>query len=459
MEARLGAQLELRARKQRLRRLPAPSQFGTAEHRDSVVELSSNDYLDLSPSRLLREEFDTVLASQCSGLASTGSRLLSGNSATAGDLERLAASFWRTEDALVVNTGYEANVAMFTTIPQPNDVVLYDELVHASVFAGLANCRCTQRAAFRHNDIVSFEATLRSALATVADGACVVVAIETVYSMDGDVAPWQEMIAISRRILADRTRADNSVEVRFIIDEAHATGLYGPGGRGISYSTENALTYGGEPRIEQYPEILARLHTLGKGLGGTGAIITCATVVKDYLLNYAKGLIYSTFMSKPALALSMASLRLLTAGRLRCSGENLWCKVRRAEAALLRLAAEIEANRGGVEKCGVLVPTLLRSPVVPVRSRDPISLSAFLMQRGFRVLAIRYPTVPRGEERIRLCLRADIPYAAIDGVITAIGQYAKSEALGQSPAVGPEMPVMHSGGVTSEPASGTSSKL
>ena len=447
MEARLAEQLALRARKKRLRTLPPPSttthprstaaaaaaaSIGTG---DTIFELSSNDYLDLSSSNLLYNEFTTTLNRTAnSGLASTGSRLLSGNSTLADDIERRAASFWATEDALLVNTGYEANVALFTTLPQASDVVIYDELVHASVFAGLNGCRCSRerRLAFRHNDLTSFETVLRQAILTLRTAAgvntercdgCVIVAIESVYSMDGDLAPWQEMVAISRRL---RTLLQaEAIEVRFLIDEAHATGLYDDEcGRGLSYPHLSRYS----STTNCYPEVLARLHTLGKGLAGTGALITCPSVVKSYLLNYAKGLIYSTFMSKPALALAAASLQLLTSGRLETRRLALWERVRHAESALQRLAGDVARRRGGVAATEFVVPARLRSPVVPIVCSDPLRLSQHLLSRGFRVMAIRYPTVPRGEERIRLCLRSEIPTDVIDGVVRALLEYLPAES-------------------------------
>ena len=306
--------------------------------------------------------------SQQTDLASTGSRLLSGNSRLATQIESEACAFWNAEAALIAISGYEANVSIFSTLPGPDDTVLYDELVHASVHVGLKQSRCRYRA-FRHNDVNHLSDLLRTSSGTV------FVAVESVYSMDGDLAPLRE--------ISDAMR--DFPDAHLIVDEAHATGVFGRSGRGL---------------VDQlFVTPFLRLHTFGKGAGGTGAVILCDETVKLYLLNYAKGLIYSTFPSVPALCLMRASLHILASGETQTLQAELWDLIAYAQQKLR---------------------VRISSPIIPIITPDVLSLSKFLEGRGIRVMPVRYPTVPKGKDRIRICLRADMTRHDIDELAKAL---------------------------------------
>ncbi|ORY85526.1 8-amino-7-oxononanoate synthase [Protomyces lactucae-debilis] len=394
LHQQLSVALKQRERKGSLRALKPSS----LDH--TLLDFSSNDYLDLASAAILRTVFTRYLEQQGT-LASTGSRLLSGNSHLANTIEEEARAYWQSPEALLCGSGYEANVSLFSTIPQPGDVVLYDAFIHASVHVGLKTSRAARKVAFRHNDMAHLRSLLRHEASDLVDcPKTVFIACETVYSMDGDLCPLVDMLAVIRSTYPS---------ARVILDEAHATGVFGPLGRGLASHLE----------LANAPEILVRLHTFGKGAAGTGAIILCDALVKSYLLNYAKGLIYSTFLSAPALCLMRASLTALSTGQTLARQNQLWQRTRTFHALLSdRLCADSSST--------LVVPsTGPQSPIIPILTSRPLQLSQFLHARGFRVMPVRYPTVPRDAERIRICLRAEVSVASLEALVDALADWQK----------------------------------
>ena len=225
------------------------------------VDFSSNDFLSLSRSKALRDEYLVQFekASEVP-LGSGGSRLLDGNFAYVEDLEKDIARFHNASAGLLFNSGFDANSGMFSCIPQPGDVILYDEFIHASVHEGMRLSRASACISFKHSCVSDFDRCLQNLAANdplVKSGRRnVFVALETVYSMDGDVAPIESILASIDRLLPNGNG-------HVIIDEAHSTGVYGPCGKGL------VCLLGLEDRI------LARLHTFGKALSSGGGILPC----------------------------------------------------------------------------------------------------------------------------------------------------------------------------------------
>ena len=220
------------------------------------VDFSSNDYLSLSTSPLLRARVLSALHAAPAILGSGGSRLLVHNHAHAALEARLARTF-RSPAALLFNSGFDANAGFFACVPQSGDALLYDEAVHASVHDGARSSRVAphMRRPFAHNDVYALRAllrALRSGCAALREGkSSVFVSVESVYSMDGTVAPLRAVLDVMDEVFP----AGNA---HLVVDEAHATGLYGPGGRGM------VALLGLEDRV------LARLHTFGKALAASG---------------------------------------------------------------------------------------------------------------------------------------------------------------------------------------------
>lgn len=242
------ARREARSARRRLTILP-----------QTAVDFSSNDFLSLSTSPVYRTRFLSHLnnAPPSFPFASGGSRLLDGNSACAEELEKFVASFHDAHSALLFNSGFDANVGVLSSIPQPGDLILYDELIHASAHEGMRLSRAGNRVMFAHSSPESLRDVLQSQISAdprVKDGSCnVFVVIESIYSMEGDVAPIKEFINAVDELLPHQNGY-------FIVDEAHATGVFGPRGAGVVQEL-------GVP-----DRIFIRVHTFGKALASHGGM-------------------------------------------------------------------------------------------------------------------------------------------------------------------------------------------
>jgi 8-amino-7-oxononanoate synthase len=310
LEQKLLAILKSRDVRQMRRRLPLTEET-------SLIDFSSNDYLSLSKCAEFRTAFLQKLQSTPEILGSGGSRLLINGSAHC-DLENRLKRFLgaRNHEALLFNSGFDANVGFFSCVPQPGDVVVHDEYIHASVHDGIRASRAAG-VAFSHNSVPDLERVLiqlRDERAGLRRGdSSVFLAVESLYSMDGTVPPLAEMVQLAQAVFP-------SGNAHFVVDEAHSTGLYGPLGRGL------VSLLGLEDRV------YARLHTFGKSLASTGgvcplpsidlygltwctAVMIVTPVVKDYLINYARSLIYTTSLSNSAIVQADCSFDILESGR------------------------------------------------------------------------------------------------------------------------------------------------
>lgn len=237
-----------------------------------AVDFCSNDLLSLGLTGQLRTAFLEELARHPNfALYAGGSRLMDGNYDYIEEVEQEIADFHGAETALIVNSGYEGNCAIYTSIPRPGDAIVYDELVHASTHDGMAKSLALTKVAFRHNDVDSLRDTMASVVDSqpmIRDGSrSILVSVESVYSMDGDVCPLLEMLEVAREICPK----GNAV---FIVDEAHATGILGPKGAGLV----SALG------VEK--DIAIRLHTCGKALASTGGKINYSVPSPFYFKQY-----------------------------------------------------------------------------------------------------------------------------------------------------------------------------
>jgi 8-amino-7-oxononanoate synthase len=346
------------------------------------IDFASNDYLALADSPELREAARAAL-DRGVPIGSGGSRLLRGNHAEHEALEAEAAAHFHAGSALFFSSGYTANATLFATLPQRGDLVLHDELIHASVHEGMRIGKATAIAA-RHNDIQAFADEIAFWRAGGGKGR-IWIAVESLYSMDGDRAPLADLAA-----LADRHDAF------LIIDEAHATGVFGPDGRGLAADLEGR-------------DNIVTLHTLGKALGCEGALICAAKPLTDFLINRGRGFIFSTAPSPLMAAVARTAITLADDSR-------------RA-----KLAALIES--AGAHFAARLATPLTGTQIVPVilgDNRRTMKVAAYLQQKGFDVRGIRPPTVPEGTSRLRVSLTLNVGMAEVEALATAI-----EEALGQ----------------------------
>ncbi|KAG0328694.1 hypothetical protein BG000_000345 [Podila horticola] len=399
IELQLEAQLQSRRTRSLLRSLVViPS---------TSADFSSNDFLGLARNPRLgarfRNELDTF-PQHAPPLGSTGSRLLDGNSQYAEDLEDLIAEFHHAEAALIFNSGFDANVGFFSSVPQPGDVILYDEYIHASVHDGMKVTRAGVKSPFLHNDLDHLGRQLAQVRAEDEKKGKrvrnIFVAVESVYSMDGDTAPLRELVELLEPYGA-----------YLIVDEAHATGVYGTHGRGLV----NEL--GLEDRV------FARLHTFSKALASNGAALVGPKVLKQYLINYARPLIYSTFTSFSNLASVKSAYQMLIAGET----VELVDKVR-GLIAYFRAHIQIPEQ--------MLLPST--SPIQGIimdGNAKVNALSQRLIRAGLNVKAIRFPTVPKGKERVRICLHSHNTLEQVQRLIAIVQQCIQEDNDGSTSAL------------------------
>ncbi len=338
-----------------------------------LIDFCSNDYLGFSRSQILKDRIRQEENRHADRLiGSTGSRLISGNSEYCEALEEHIARFHHAESGLIFNSGYDANLGLFSSIPRRTDNILYDQLVHASIRDGI-RLSYARAFSFEHNNVESLERRLRAqSRENRHDDAVgnVYVGVESVYSMDGDCAPLAEMADLCGRYGAN-----------LIVDEAHATGVFGEKGEG---------------RVVQLglqDKVFARLHTFGKALGSHGAIVLGSNTLRSYLINFARSFIYTTALPFHSLAAIRCTYQLLQEGdehigQLRdrvsffksCAGNELLSKTIPSDSAI---------------QC-IVVPGNLQ---VKSAARE-------IQEAGFDVRPIMHPTVPAGSERLRICLHA-----------------------------------------------------
>ncbi|KAF1824926.1 PLP-dependent transferase [Dissoconium aciculare CBS 342.82] len=376
------------------------------------VDFSSNDFLSLASSPQLRTRFlqELHLEPALANIGSGGSRLLDGNSKYTERLEHDIASFHRAATGLLCNSGFDANVGLFSCLPQPGDVIVHDELIHASVHEGMRLSRATVQVSFAHNDIGSLRSVLESRIngdVLIQQGRRnVFVAVEAVYSMDGDIADLKAIVDIVRDLLP----LGNG---HIVVDEAHSTGIFGEKGRGLVC------------QLGLEDDITVRLHTFGKAMACNGAILLCNALIREYLINYARPMIYTTFMAYPAQAAVRASYSFLMEGKTVSLMRDLQVLIEALHVRLLEMQESLQLPQGQERliQCPSRCP---KTPIFAVLSSDPKALAEHCQRRGFVVRSIMPPTVPAGSERVRVCLHAGNTIDQIDRLVATMRSWAIS---------------------------------
>ncbi len=373
----LAARLQAREAAGTQRRLTRPD--------SALVDFASNDYLGVVRDGHLTALLRDHLAQTTTWLAgATGSRLLTGNSAEAERLEGRLAAYHRAESALLFGSGYAANAGFFGAVPQRADTVLYDERVHASVRDGL-RLGLARALSFRHNDLADLARKLRH----VRPGGVGYVAVESLYSMDGDLAPLPELAAFC-----------GAHGLYLVVDEAHTTGTHGPGGAGrvVELGLEDA--------------VFARLLTFGKALGAGGAAWVGPGALRDFLVNFARSLIYSTAL----LPLHVATLHL--AYDLLPTLDGARSRLFAVSAALGQALAAVPGLRASAASGG---GSQIVHAAVPVDQQQVRTLAEAVRAGGFDARPIFPPTVAPGSGRLRLIAHAfntETDAAALARVLT-----------------------------------------
>jgi 8-amino-7-oxononanoate synthase len=374
------ADIRARALLRQLRTIETAQQPETSCEGRDLINFSSNDYLGLAADPILREAAKACIDQW--GVGTGASRLVCGGMTPHAQLERDLAAFKGTEAAIAFSSGYAASVGTLSAMAGPEDVLILDKLVHASLIDGARLSRATVRV-FPHNHLGKLESHLRWARESVPE-ARIIVVTESVFSMDGDRAPIEEIVAVKDRYGA-----------LLLLDEAHGIGVIGEGGRGL------ADKRGVSAKVD------LQMGTLGKALGSAGGYIAGRRAIIDLIINRARSFIYSTAPLPAAAAAASAAIAFLLTPAGRERQERLWARLgdfaREAPEGLLRAP--------------------VRSAIIPLILGDEekaVAASQWLKELGYLVPAIRYPTVSRGAARLRVTLSAAHTEEQVKGLCAAL---------------------------------------
>ena len=342
------------------------------------IDFSSNDYLGLGASEVLRRAATQAIERGVS-IGAGGSRLLRGNDPEHEALEAEAAAHFGAETALFFGGGFLANTAIFSTLPDRDDMIVHDELIHASVRDGMRMSKADHVAA-RHNDAQTFDDAILRWRQGGGTGRPWI-AVESLYSMDGDRAPLDDLLRVAER--------HDGV---LVVDEAHATGVLGPDGRGLA------------AHLEGRHDVVS-LHTCGKALGVMGALVLAPVVMRDFLVNRCRPFIYATAPSPLVAAMVRAALRLS-----RDEPER-----RQELARRVKFVSERLADKTGFAASGSHI-----QPIVLGSDTRATTLATAMQARGFDIRAVRPPSVPEGTARLRISLTLNAGEADVRNMLDAL---------------------------------------
>jgi len=330
----------------------------------SLINFASNDYLGLAQHPKIKKAYQDAIAKY--GAGSTASRLICGTVEPHRELEHLLADAKGTAAALTFSTGYATSVGVLTALLQKDDTVIMDKLCHASLIDGARMSGATLRI-FPHNHLKKLEALLISTEAQASAETRTLVVTESIFSMDGDAAPLQEITTL--------TRQHNAL---LMVDEAHALGIIGPTGMGLA------------EKLNIQSHIDFHMGTLGKAAGVAGGYLATNQAWSDLLVNRARSFIYSTAPPPAQAAAAAAAIKLIRSEEGAQLRQKLWVNIE-----LFRQACHLEGKA-----TSSIIPWMVG------KSEDALKLSATLREAGILVPAIRFPTVPRNTARLRITISA-----------------------------------------------------
>jgi len=355
----LTQKLQQREQNNALRKLPVSN---------SLIDFASNDYLGFAnSSAIFNQTHQYLLENNLKINGATGSRLISGNHNLYQISEDFIANFHQSETALIFNSGYDANVGFFSSVPQRNDIILYDELCHASIRDGIQMSN-SKSYKFQHNDFDDLETIIKRCQTELVE---VYIVTESVFSMDGDSPNLEELVNLCEKY-----------NCYLVIDEAHALGVFGNLGEGL-------IQHQG-----LQDKVFARIMTFGKGLGCHGATILGSQELKSYLVNFARSFIYTTGLSPHSVATILIAYQYLKSEK----------------EAIQKLKSNIqffnqEKLQMGLKPMFVYSKSAIQCAIIPGNEKVK-SIANQLQENGFDVKAILSPTVPEGQERLRFCLHS-----------------------------------------------------
>ena len=353
-------------------------------YRNELIDFASNDYLGFAESKAIFDEtHDFLVSKNLSQNGATGSRLLTGNHALYTETENEIATFHNSETALLFNSGYDANIGFFCSVPQKGDCILYDELIHASIRDGIQLSNATAYK-FKHNDCEDLERLIEK---VKENSSTIYVVTESVFSMDGDTPALLELAALC-----------NKLQAYLIVDEAHALGVFGDNGEGLVQllALQNL--------------VFARIITFGKGLGCHGAVILGSEDLKSYLVNFARSLIYTTGLPPHSVATIQVAYQHVTENKEAREQLRNNINIFNQQKQLL-----------GLKPLFVRSKSAIQCAVIPGNQKVK-QIANQLQQQGFDVKAILSPTVPEGQERLRICLHSYNSEVEITKLLRALSE-------------------------------------
>ena len=349
--------LETRKQNNALRQLPSFN---------NLVDFSSNDYIGFSRSEaIFKLAHHYLIENEIIQNGATGSRLISGNHFLYQIAENFITEFHDAESALIFNSGYDANVGFFSAVPQRNDVILYDELSHASIRDGITMSNAKSYK-FNHNDFEDLERHILKFPDTN-----IYIVTETVFSMDGDSPNLEELVLLSEKH-----------NCHLVVDEAHTLGVFGENGEGLTQY------------LNLHNRLFARIMTFGKGLGCHGAVVLGNTQLKEFLVNFARSFIYTTGLSPHSVATILVAYQ-----HLEIEKDNIE-KLRQNIVFFNQ-----QKNLLGLKPMFIRSKSAIQSAIVPGNEKVK-QLAQQLQDKGFDVKPILSPTVPERQERLRFCIHS-----------------------------------------------------
>lgn len=351
--------LQIREQNNALRKLPI---------QNDRIDFSSNDYIGFAKSEaIFNQTHQFLINNNFIENGATGSRLISGNHPLYEITEKYLAHFHQSETALIFNSGYDANIGFFSSVPQKEDFILYDELCHASIRDGIQLSKAKSYK-FNHNDYEDLE---RLILKFIDNKANLFIVTESVFSMDGDTPDFEKIVNLSEKY-----------SCYLVVDEAHAIGVFGEKGEGL-------IQYNGYQN-----SVFARIVTFGKALGCHGAVILGSNELKEYLINFARSFIYTTGLSPHTIATIYIAYQ----------------QIENEEKAISKLKENIilfnqQKQLLGLKPIFVRSKSAIQCSIIPGNEKVK-NIAGQLQEKGFEVKAILSPTVPEGQERLRFCLHS-----------------------------------------------------
>lgn len=344
----------------------------------NLIDFSSNDYLGFAKSEIIFDKAHKfLLEKNIKQNGATGSRLLSGNHNLYTVTEKLLSEFHNSDTALIFNSGYDANIGFFSSVPQRGDIILYDELIHASIRDGIQLSKA-KAYKFKHNNLLELKEKVVRFKSS--DDSEIYVVTESVFSMDGDSPDLKEIVQICKKN-----------KVNLIVDEAHAIGVF-----------NNGLAE--ELAIEK--DIFARIVTFGKALGCHGAAILCSNNLKEYLINFSRSFIYTTGLPPHALATINSAYKELPYSKKKLQ-ENIHFFIKETH----RLNLDFIKSKSAIHCC-------------IISGNEKVKLIAKKIQeKGFDIKPILSPTVTKGEERLRFCLHSYNSFKEITSILENLATF------------------------------------